>query len=301
MALPHTPLQSMTGFARHDGAFDGTAWHWELRSVNNRGLDLRLRLPPGFEAIEPKVRERIQKAVTRGSVNASLSLTRRAIQGEVRVNEAALERVLSIAMRVAKDAGAKKPRVEALLGLKGVLDISDDGEQDAERTAAEQAAVLDSLDHAIAALVAARREEGARLKDVLSAQIDEIARLAKSVEASPARSLDAIRARLADQVARLMEAGQTLDPQRLHQEAVILATRADVEEELKRLDGHVTAVRDLIADGGDIGRRLDFLAQELNREANTLTSKAADQEIAHAGLALKVVVDQLREQVQNLA
>lgn len=294
-------LQSMTGFARSDGVFDGTAWHWELRSVNNRGLDLRLRLPPGFEAIEPKVRERIQKAVTRGSVNASLSLTRRAVQGEVRINEAALERVLSIATRVARDAGAETPRVEALLGLKGVLDISDEGEQDAERTAAEQAAVLESLDLAVSALVAARREEGERLKQVVSAQIEEIARLAKRVEASPTRSLEAIRARLADQVARLMETGQPLDPQRLHQEAVILATRADVEEELKRLDGHVTAVRDLIAEGGDIGRRLDFLAQELNREANTLTSKAADQEIAHAGLALKVVIDQLREQVQNLA
>ena len=294
-------LQSMTGFARSDGAFDGAAWHWELRSVNNRGLDLRLRLPPGFEAIEPKVRERIQKAVTRGSVNASLSFTRRAAQGDVRVNEAALERILSIATRVAKDTGAKKPRVEALLGLKGVLDISDDGEQDAERAAAEQAAVLDSLDGAIVALVSARRDEGARLKDVVAAQIDEIARLAKSVEASPARSLDAIRARLADQVARLMETGQAFDAQRLHQEAVLLATRADVEEELKRLDGHVTAARGLIAEGGDIGRRLDFLAQEFNREANTLTSKAADQEIAHAGLALKVVIDQLREQVQNLA
>lgn len=294
-------LQSMTGFSRNDGAYDGTAWHWELRSVNNRGLDLRLRLPPGFEAIEAKVRERIQKAVTRGSVNASLSFTRRAAQGEVRVNEAALERILSIATRVAKDAGAKKPRVEALLGLKGVLDVSEDGDQDSEQAAAEQAAVLDSLDQAIVALVAARREEGARLKDVVAAQIDEIARLAKAVETSPSRSLDAIQARLQDQVARLMETGHALDPQRLHQEAVLLATRADVEEELKRLDGHVTAARNLIAEGGDIGRRLDFLAQEFNREANTLTSKAADQEIARTGLALKVVIDQLREQVQNLA
>ena len=294
-------LQSMTGFARSDGAFDGTAWHWELRSVNSRGLDLRLRLPPGFDALEPKVRERIQKAVTRGSVNASLSLTRRAALVDVRINEAALERILAIATRVAHDAGAETPRVEALLGLKGVLDIAEDGEQDAERAAAEQAAVLESLDRAIGALVAARQEEGARLKDVVSAQIDEVARLARTVEASPARSVDAIRGRLAEQVARLLETGQGLDPQRLHQEAVMLATRADVEEELKRLDGHVAAVRALLAEGGDIGRKLDFLAQELNREANTLTSKAADQEIAHAGLALKVVIDQLREQVQNLA
>lgn len=294
-------LQSMTGFARADGALDGTAWHWELRSVNNRGLDLRLRLPPGFDAIEPAVRARLQKALTRGSVNATLSVTRRSDAGDVRVNEAALERILAVATRLARDNGSEVPRIEALLGLRGVLDIADDQEGDAEKLAAEQAAVLDSLDAALAALVAARREEGTRLKDVVAKQIDEIARLAQTVEASPVRSVEAIKARLAEQVARLMETGHALDPARLHQEAVLLATRADVEEELKRLDGHVTAVRALLGQGGDIGRKLDFLAQELNREANTLTSKAADQEIAHAGLALKVVIDQMREQVQNLA
>ena len=166
--------------------------------------------------------------------------------------------------------------------------------------AEEQAAVLESLDAALADLVAARRDEGRRLQDVLTRQIDEIARLAHSVEIAPARSVDAIRARLADQVARLMETGQSFDPARLHQEAVLLATRADVEEELKRLNAHVEAARALVRDGGSVGRKLDFLAQEFNREANTLTSKAADQDIARAGLALKVVIDQMREQVQNI-
>ncbi len=292
-------LQSMTGFARSDGALDSTAWHWELRSVNNRGLDLRLRLPPGFEAIEAKVRERLTKAVSRGSINASLSVTRRKDTGEIRVNQVALERVLSIATKLSRDIGAETPRVEALLGLKGVLDVADETE-DEEKLAAEQAGVLKGLDEAVAGLVSARREEGARLKEVIGGQIDEIARLTETVEAAPARSIDAIRKRLGEQVARLVETGQGLDPARLHQEAVLLATRADVEEELKRLKGHVEAARTLLRDEGAIGRKFDFLAQEFNREANTLTSKAADQEIAHAGLALKVVIDQLREQVQNI-
>jgi uncharacterized protein (TIGR00255 family) len=291
-------LQSMTGFARSDGAVDGTAWHWELRSVNNRGLDLRLRLPQGFEQLEPKIRDRISKSIVRGSVNANLSVSRRARSGEIRLNQVALDRVLAIATRLAQDIGAETPRVETLLGLKGVLDIADDAE--GESAEAEQAAVLSGFETALAGLVAARREEGHRLKDVLSRQIDEIARLSDLIEGSPARSVEAIRTRLAEQVARLVETGQGLDPVRLHQEAVLLATRADVEEELKRLKAHVEAARGLLREEGAVGRKLDFLAQEFNREANTLTSKAADQEVARSGLALKVVIDQLREQVQNI-
>lgn len=292
-------LQSMTGFARSEGASNGTSWHWELRSVNNRGLDLRLRLPPGFEALEPKVRDRIAKAFSRGSINANLSITRRARTTEVRLNQAALDRVLAIANRLSDATGAEKPRIDTLLGLKGMIDLVEDAD-DEEGLAAEQAAVMADLETAVAGLLAARSEEGARLKAVLSDQVSEIERLSASVASSPARSVDAIRARLADQVARLMDTNQGLDPVRLHQEAVILATRADVEEELKRLAAHVEAARELLTGGGAVGRKLDFLAQEFNREANTLTSKAADQEIARAGLALKVVIDQLREQVQNI-
>jgi uncharacterized protein (TIGR00255 family) len=292
-------LQSMTGFARSDGAVDGTTWHWEVKSVNNRGLDIRVRLPAGYEAIEAKVRDRIAKSVSRGSVNAHLSLTRRAQVSDVRVNQAVLDRVIELATRLSHNTGAGTPRIETLLGLKGVLDVVEEAD-DEEALAREQAVVLEGLETALSGLVTARREEGARLKDVLSRQIDEIARLAVVVEASPSRTVEAIRRRLSEQVARLVETGQGLDPARLHQEAVLLATRADVEEELKRLNGHVEAARALLRDEGSIGRKLDFLAQEFNREANTLTSKAADQEIAHAGLALKVVIDQLREQVQNI-
>ncbi|MGE3231000.1 MAG: YicC/YloC family endoribonuclease [Hyphomicrobium sp.] len=292
-------LHSMTGFARTDGALDGAAWHWELRSVNNRGLDLRLRLPPGHERLEPTIRERVARAISRGSINASLSLTRRARPVDVRINQEALDRVLAIASNLAREIGAEKPRVEALLGLKGVLDATEE-EEDGEAQAAEQTAILADFDTALASLVAARAEEGQRLAAVIGQQVDEIERLAQRVERSPARSVEAIKTRLAEQVARLLDASTGLDPARLHQEAVLLATRADVEEELKRLKAHVEAARVLFRATGPIGRKLDFLAQECNREANTLTSKAADEAIAHAGLALKVVVDQLREQVQNI-
>ncbi len=158
-------LQSMTGFARRDGARDGTTWHWELRSVNNRGLDVRLRMPPGYEALEAKVRERLTKAIARGSVNANLSLTRRAQTADISVNQAALDHVLAIAARLAKEIGAETPRAEALLGLKGVLDIADET-TDPDALAEEQAAVLESLDAALADLVAARRDEGRRLAEV---------------------------------------------------------------------------------------------------------------------------------------
>ena len=209
------------------------------------------------------------------------------------------ERILAIATRLSHNIGAETPRVEALLSLKGVLDIADEAE-DESAVAAEQTAILASLEVALADLVTARRDEGRRLKEVLSRQIDEIARLAETIEASPSRSVEAVRARLAEQVARLVETGQGLDPVRLHQEAVLLATRADVEEELKRLKAHVEAGRALLSEEGAIGRKLDFLAQEFNREVNTCCSKSNDLELTNLGLEMKTVVEQFREQVQNL-
>lgn len=292
-------IQSMTGFARSDGALLGATWHWEVRSVNNRGLDIRLKLPTGYEAIEARVRDGVAKRIVRGSVNIALNVVKDVGQSEVRLNEAALQRVLAIALKISKEIGSGPPRPELLLGLKGVLEVADEAE--AEEVVTERhLAMLTSFVSALDGLVDARRQEGGRLHEVIRAQVDEIERLLTIVERSPARSPSAIATRLAEQVGRLLEPGQGLDPVRLHQEAVLLATRADVEEEVKRLKGHIEAARSLLEEGGAIGRKLDFLAQEFNREANTLTSKASDQEIARAGLALKVVIDQMREQVQNI-
>jgi uncharacterized protein (TIGR00255 family) len=196
-------------------------------------------------------------------------------------------------------AGASPPSADGLISVKGVLEVVEHVE-DADVTGARHAAMLASLDEALVSLVAARAGEGARLAAVLNAQIDEIEKLVDIVRRSPARTPVAIAERLRAQVARLTDGASALDPDRLHQEAVLLATRADVEEELQRLSAHISAARELLGENGAVGRKLDFLAQEFNREANTLCSKAGDVEISRAGLALKTVIDQLREQVQNI-
>jgi uncharacterized protein (TIGR00255 family) len=292
-------IRSMTGFARTEGTAGGVTWHWEVRSVNGRGLDVRLRLPPGFEALEPAVREAAAKRLSRGSVTVSLGAERTTGGVEIRLNEAALEQVLAAADRIHQLTGCERPRAEGLLALKGVLEVVEPQEEESA-TRERQAAMLAGLDKALEGLVASRSAEGQRLEAVLLAQLHEMARHLERIERAPARSAEAVKARLEEQIARLLDTSQALDPGRLHQEAVLVATRADVEEELARLKGHIAAARELLAEGDRVGRRLDFLAQEFNREANTLCAKSNDGEITRAGLALKAVIDQMREQVQNI-
>jgi len=290
-------LNSMTGFARTDGSVAGVRWYWEVKSVNGRGLDVRVRLPQGHDQLEPKVREAAAKRFVRGSLTINLNAQRDAAAVEVRVNEAALAQVLRAVEEVRRLTGAPPPSADGLLALRGVLDVSEaDGSIDADVATA----MLVSLDQALDALTGARADEGRRLTAVLAALVDEIERLTRQVQGSPSRSPDAIRGRLAEQVAKLLDANSAFDPVRLHQEAILLATRSDVEEELQRLTAHVASARALLSEGTPAGRKLDFLAQEFNREANTLTSKAIDMDVSRAGLALKTVIDQLREQVQNI-
>ncbi len=289
----------MTGFARTEGATGNVSWHWELRSVNGRGLDLRLRLPTGTELLEPQVREAAARYLTRGSVTINLSTENRGGTQEVRLNEPALSQVLKATERICQLTGAAPPRADGLIAIKGVLEVVERAESP-EEASARINAMLESLEQGLSALVQARAGEGARLKAVLGANLDEIARLVVTVEASPARTPAAIESRLKEQLARLLEGANMFDPGRLHQEAVLLATRADVEEELKRLKAHIAAARELLDEPGAVGRKFDFLAQEFNREANTLCSKANDVDITRAGLALKTVIDQMREQVQNI-
>ncbi|MEQ1716839.1 MAG: YicC/YloC family endoribonuclease, partial [Hyphomicrobium sp.] len=283
-------IKSMTGFARTEGALGAVRWHWEIRSVNGRGLDFRFRLPPGLDALEPKLREAVQKKLARGSINATLTLQREASTAAIRLNEAALMQVVAAADRAAALTGGERPSVEALLAVRGVLEVAE--AEDASSEALGKALLM-SFDAALEALIAARATEGGRLADILGAQVAEIETLVAAAAASPARSTEAIAKRLAEQVAKLVDAAPALDPVRLHQEAALIATRADIEEEVKRLGAHIAAARELVAAREPVGRKLEFLAQEFNREANTLCSKANDPEITRGGLALKAVIDQL--------
>lgn len=291
-------LTSMTGFAAYRAGHGEAAWVWELKSVNSKGLDVRLRLPPGFEAMEGELRDLSRQALKRGSLQSSLQMEK-GPAAALEVNEAALEAAIRVAEKLRQRLSAPPVTVEGLLALPGILQngvaTADDDAQ-----SALWAAVITSYSKAIAELARSRASEGAALAKLISGHLDRIESLTIAARDCPARAPDAVRKRLAEQIARLMEVDQGFDDQRLHQEALLLAARADVQEEIDRLLAHVNAARALVAEAGSSGRKLDFLAQEFNREANTLCSKSASRELTAIGLELKAVIDQFREQVQNI-
>jgi uncharacterized protein (TIGR00255 family) len=292
-------LTSMTGFARADGTHGSYRWTWELKSVNAKGLEIRLRLPPGWDSVEVPVRARAAEALTRGTVYATLTASRAGVAPVVRVNEPVLAAILSAIRTVAQRIDATPASLDGILGLKGVIEVIDEVESEDDRRAAE-AAFVAGFGRALAGLAEMRRHEGTALEAVLSQRLDEIAALTARAEGAPGRRPEAIRQRLKEQVALLLDASERFDADRLHQEAILIAAKVDVREELDRLAAHVAQARHFLGRGAAVGRRLDFLAQELNREANTLCSKANDVELTNIGLELKSVVEQFREQVQNL-
>jgi uncharacterized protein (TIGR00255 family) len=289
----------MTGFARGHGVAGAYAWNWEIKSVNAKGFDLRFRLPPGWDAVEVPARTRAAERLSRGTVYANLTVERRGVAPTVKVNEPVLNAVIATLNQLTGRIDAAAPTLDGILSLKGVIEITEEDERPEDHRAAELS-IIAGFDQALAALVDMRNEEGATLGRLLSTRLDEIATLTGRAEAAPGRKPEAIKARLAEQVATLMSVNERFDSDRLYQEAIMLATKADIREELDRLVSHVAQAGKLIGEGGAIGRKLDFLAQELNRESNTLTAKANDVELTNIGLQLKSVVEQFREQVQNL-
>jgi uncharacterized protein (TIGR00255 family) len=292
-------LSSMTGFARSHGATGNHDWSWEIKSVNAKGLELRLRLPPGFDAVEVAVRARAAEVLSRGNVYATLAVTRTGVVPVVRINEPVLNALVTAIGNLKGLVDADKPRLDGLLSLKGVIEVEDQAETEDARNAAETAIVAGFVE-ALKGLSEMRRHEGRALGEILAARLDEMAALAARAEGAPGRQPEAVKKKLADQIAQLLDASQRFDPDRLHQEAILLAGKADIREELDRLAAHIAQARKLLAGGGAVGRRLDFLSQELNRETNTLCSKSNDVELTNIGLELKSVVEQFREQVQNL-
>ena len=291
-------ISSMTGFAREAGVTGPHQWAWEIKTVNGRGLDVRLRTPQGFEQQGEEARRLVAAALARGQCQLTLTLVRAAGEAAVRINRPLLERLLATLGEVGRPQGIGPATLDGLLAVRGVVEVEDDGGGAAFDEALKTDLVA-AAGRLVAALRAARSAEGASLAQVLDGQLAAMAALVEAAELCPARKPEAVRARLAAQLAPLLE-GSSLDPERLHQEAVLLASRADIREELDRLRSHIAAARDLLAAGGSIGRRLDFLAQEFGREANTLCAKANDVSLSRIGLDLKAVVEQFREQVQNV-
>jgi uncharacterized protein (TIGR00255 family) len=290
----------MTGFARVDGRTGDWSWAWEARSVNGKGLDVRLRMPPGFEAVEAPARQRAAHHLRRGNVTLNLTVNR--VQGAVawKVNRDALEHVLAFLPELRRrvpDAGP--PSLEGILALRGVLETA----EDAESTGPDEAllsALTGGLDQALTALAAMRASEGGRLAVLLAEQLDRIAALRDQAAGLAETQPAALRDRLLDQVRVLLESSPPLPEERIAQEVALLAVKADVREEIDRLGAHVEAARVLIAASEPVGRKFDFLCQEFNREANTLFSKSTLVPLTRVGLELKAAIEQMREQVQNV-
>jgi len=292
-------LASMTGFARTEGSAKGLAWTWELRSVNGRGLDLRFRLPPGWDALEPALREAAGKALRRGNVTANLTVKREAEQRLI-ADPVALDQALALAMELhGRIPGSPVPRAELLLGLPGVLRPAQADEAGGDRGEAA-GPVQSGFAAALAALVSARQAEGARLAATLVRLLDEIAALHRQAAAEASDQPAAQRARVMENLQALLREAPSLPEERIAQEVALLAARSDVREELDRLASHIQAAHALLAEAANIGRRFDFLVQEFNREANTLCSKSASVALTATGLKLKATIEQLREQVQNI-
>jgi len=290
----------MTGFARASAEALGRTAIWEARSVNGRGLDLRLRMPPGYDRLESDIRARAGKRFERGNIALALALETPVAGVRLQINRAALDQVIALMGELSGRIDAAAPRLDGILGVRGVVETVAEAPLDEADQAKLDAAILAALDATLAALGAARAQEGAALAQVLAAALDEIDALTLEASGLAATQPAALKAKLEAQIAALLGSQNQLAPERLAHETALLAVKADVREELDRLRAHIAQARELFAKGGAIGRKLDFLSQEFNREANTLCSKSSDIALTRVGLALKTAIDRMREQAANV-
>ena len=292
-------IASMTGFARAEGEYAGTTWSWELKSVNGKNLDARCRFPNGFEVLDAKVRAALAKNFKRGNFHINLVIDNKQKSVKLQVNEDILQQVIPLATRISNDLDAVAPSIDGILNLRGVLELVE--EEEAQDESDRRMGLIEtSLKDAIDAMKNTRCEEGARLGEIASGQLDDIDRLQKEAARLAATQPAAIQGRFNKQLTELLSDTSTVSEERLAQEIAILVTKADIREELDRLAAHVAAARELLENGGPCGRRLDFLCQEFNREANTLCSKSSDVALTTIGIELKATIEQLREQIQNV-
>jgi uncharacterized protein (TIGR00255 family) len=294
------PITSMTGFARVEGSWQDIRWTWELKSVNSKGLDVRYRLPSGLEAHDRAVKSIVAGGLARGNVNCQLSMESGDAGVQLVVNERALDSAVVAAKRSAEKYGLELPKIADLMALRGVVDVQD-SELSEEDRQDRDSAILETLKQAVEALAKDRGREGEQLYTALRQRVDEIDLLTRRAEQDVSGQVGAIRAKLSAQIAEALgDTGITIEQERLAQETAVLALKADVSEETDRLHAHVLAARDLLDADEPVGRKFDFLAQEFGREANTLASKAASNELSAIALELKVAIDQMREQIQNV-
>lgn len=297
-------IASMTGYARVDGRQASgepgeESWTWELKSVNGRALEVRTRLPAGCDHLDVPLRNLLAQKLKRGNVSVTLTLTRRGGGQRLAINEPLLEQLIVLMRGLEQRLDVAPPRLDGLLAIRGVLESVEDQPDPASGEERDRLLMAD-LATALDLLAQTRAEEGGRLAQVLSLRLDEIAGHVAAAQMNAATQPAAIRDRLLAQIHGLLDGANPIASERLAQEAALLAAKADIREEIDRLHAHIASARAMLAEGGAVGRRLDFLCQEFNREANTLCSKSGDVGLTRIGLDLKQAIEQLREQIQNI-
>ena len=292
-------LKSMTGFARGNAAHAGYSWSWEVKSVNAKGLDIRSRVPSFLDGLDIEIKKLASKNLERGTIFVNLNIERDGAGSDFTINHGLLDSLIETAAGYADKDRISPASVDGLLNIKGVIDFSSKPLADDEKSGLIKE-LLGHLEGVILELIEARASEGARMQDILSANMDEMLNLITSAEQCASVRMEATRDRFQANLERLLGDDNTVSQDRLEQEIAILAVKADITEEIDRLKSHVTDACEILASKGAVGRRLDFLSQEFNREANTLCSKSNDKELTKTGLAMKVLIDQFREQIQNI-